>query len=394
MSKFKYPLALETITKADKLKLSNFIKTNSKLTQGQYVEKMEKTFAKFHKMKYCTMVNSGSSANLVMIASLVYHKDKLLKKNDEVIVPVLGWSTSYSPLFQFGLVPVFVDIDHRTFNIDIKKIEKSITSKTKAILVINILGNPSEYSELKKIAKKYSLILIEDNCESLGAEYKGKLCGTFGIMSTCSSFFSHHISTIEGGYILTNSEYIDAMNKSIRSHGWLRDPSSKKIYKKKVPEFKRNFTFINPGFNVRSTEINAFLGLLQMKRLKTYLQIRRKNHVFFNNIISRTNNFSIQQECHKSSWFGFGITYSKKDKKKFKKIINFLKNKFEIRPIVSGDFTKQPMIYNNDFKFKISNLKNIDIIDEFGFMIGNNPHLLSKEAKKIIQKTFLYLDSL
>ncbi len=394
MNNFKYPLALETITTRDKIKLSNFIKTDSKLTQGQYVEKMEKTFARFHKMKYCTMVNSGSSANLVMIASLIYHKNKLLKRNDEVIVPSLGWSTSYAPLFQFGLVPVFVDIDPHSFNIDVKKIEKSITKKTRAILVINILGNPSEYSALKKIAKKYNLFLIEDNCESLGAKYKGKLCGTFGLMSTSSSFFSHHISTIEGGYILTNSKYINALNKSIRSHGWLRDKSSKTIYKKKITSFKRNFTFINPGFNVRSTEINAFLGLLQMKRLKNYLKIRRDNYLFFLDVISNTKNFSIQKECYESSWFGFGILYTKKNKKEFNNIIKFLTKQFEIRPIVSGDFTKQPMLYNNDLKYKISNLKNIKIIDEYGFMIGNNPQLLNKESKKFIQKAFSYLDNL
>ena len=395
MSKFNYPLATETISFEDKEKLTNFIKSNNKLTQGDYVKKMEKLFAKFHNVKYCTMVNSGSSANLIMIASLYYHKERLLKSNDEIIVPSLGWSTSYSPIMQFGITPIFIDVDKDTFNIDVDKIENSVTKKTKAILVINILGNPSNYKKIKKIAKKYNLLIIEDNCESLGAKYQNKLTGTFGLMSTSSSFFSHHISTIEGGYILTNSKYINALNKSLRSHGWLRDPSSQVLYKKKINKFKKNFTFITPGYNVRSTEINAFLGILQMKRIRKYIQIRRKNFKFFKDLISKTNNFKLQKETYESSWFGFGIVYKIENKEKFKNVINFLiKNKIEIRPIVSGDFTQQPMVMNSNVKYKLGKLENIKKINNFGFMIGNNPVSLNNETKKNFDRVFLYLDKI
>lgn len=389
----KYPLAIDTITKRDKKQLTKFIVLNSQLTQNKYVESMEKKFADYHKSKYCTMVNSGSSANLIMFSSLFHLKQNPLKKGDEIIVPSLGWSTSYSPIIQLGLIPVFIDIKIDTFNINEEEIEKNITKKTRAILVINILGNPSNYDAILRISKKYNLILLEDNCESLGSKYKNKLTGTFGMISTGSSYFSHHISTIEGGYVLTNSRYIDSINKSLRSHGWLRDKSSKFIYNKKINNFYKNFTFILPGYNLRSTEINAYLGLLQMKRLDNYLKIRRQNYIFIKNIIENTQNFKLQNETYSSSWFGFGIVYTKYNFRNFKKIIQILnRNKFEIRPIVSGDFTKQPMI--KSIKFKKGKLKNVEIIDKFGFMIGNNPFLLTSILKIKIKEVFKIIDNI
>tara|TARA_X000000950_G_scaffold287495_1_gene400015 strand:+ start:30039 stop:31223 length:1185 start_codon:yes stop_codon:yes gene_type:complete len=389
-----YPLANDTVTDRDKKLVQLLFSKNAKLTMDKKVKNYEKVFARYHNMKYCTMFNSGSSANLVMIASLIYHKKRLLKENDEVIVPVLGWSTSYYPLLQYKLKPVFVDIDKETFNISVKDIEKNISKKTKAILLINVLGNPSNYDEIIKIAKRKKIIVLEDNCESLGAKYKGKLTGTYGLISSCSSYFSHHISTIEGGYMLTNSKYIDAVAKSLRSHGWARDESSKLLITKNDRKINRKFLFLLPGYNLRPTEINAALGMSQIKKLNKFIKIRRDNFIQISKIFSSLNNFILQKENGMSSWFGFGILYTKKNKKKFEFIINTLESKgVETRPIITGDFTKQPVI--KYFKYRKSkSLKNIYDLNNYGFMIGNNSEVIKKEIVKKLMFIFRELDKI
>ena len=214
------------------------------------------------------MVNSGSSANLLIVAALVLLSKYDFKKGDEIIVPSLGWSTSYAPFTQYGLKLKFVDVDYETLNIDPEKINNAISKKTKAILAINILGNPVEFKKIKEICDTNKLLLIEDNCESLGAKYGKRYTGSFGVAGSHSFFFSHHVQTIEGGMVTTNDRDICEYIRSLRSHGWTRDSLEKNSFSKSpTAKFKNSFNFVLPGYNLRPNELNGVLGLTQLQKI-------------------------------------------------------------------------------------------------------------------------------
>ena len=365
------------------------------LTQNKNVQKLEKIVAKYHKRKFCLMVNSGSSANLIGVSAMKLYKKLNLKDGDEFIAPGIGWSTSYSPFIQNNLNVRFVDVEKYSMNIDSNLIEKNINKKTKGILAINILGNPCEYEKILKITKKFNLLLVEDNCESLGATYKRAKCGSFGLWSTLSSYYSHHISTIEGGFLLTDDINFFSIAKSIRSHGWVRDQIKSKIFNiKKYSSEKKKFLFYFPGYNLRSTEINAAIGIEQFKKLNKFVKQRRENYKLIKGVISKYNKIIIQKECQFSSWFGFGLIFITK-KNKMKKVLKiFKKNLIETRPIVTGDFTNQPVMkyYNKkNIKYK---LKNCSFINEYGIMIGNSHIVFKKEQQLNLKKTFEEINEL
>ena len=207
--KINYPLAQSTWDDKE-IKAIQSVIDSDQYSMGSFVEEYEKRFADFFGARYCVMTSSGSTANLLMIASLFFVDDKRLRlqRGDEVIVPAVSWSTTYYPLQQYGLKLIFVDIDKETLNFDLDALEKSISSKTKAILAVNLLGNPNDFNHIREISSKHSLFLLEDNCESMGSIYEGRYSGTFGEIGSFSSFFSHHISTMEGGCLITNNEQI------------------------------------------------------------------------------------------------------------------------------------------------------------------------------------------
>ena len=363
--------------------------STNQLTQSKNVKKLEKIVAKYHKRKFCLMVNSGSSANLIGVSAMkLYHKLNL-KDGDEFIAPGIGWSTSFSPFIQNNLNVKFVDVEKYSMNIDPRLIEKNINKKTKGILAINILGNPCEYEKILNIAKKFNLLLVEDNCESLGATYKRSRCGSFGLWSSLSTYYSHHISTIEGGFLLTDDYNFFSIAKSIRSHGWVRDQLKSKIFKiKKYSSEKKKFLFYFPGYNLRSTEINAAIGIEQFKKLNKFVIQRRENYKIIKRIISKYNRIIIQKECEFSSWFGFGLIFLT-TKNKMKNILRiFKKNLIETRPIVTGDFTNQPVMkyYNKkNLKYK---LQNCSLINDQGIMIGNSHVALTKAQQLNLKRTF------
>ena len=290
-----YSLASSSWNKKEISAIHEVIKSD-RYTMGKNASLFEKMFKNFHNKKYGLMVNSGSSANLLMVAALRYFSKKKIKPGDEVIVPAVSWSTTYFPLQQYGIKLVFVDISIDTFNIDPKKIERAITKKTKAIFAVNLYGNPCDFEEITKICKKNKLILLEDNCESLGAKYKKKMTGTFGLMSSFSFFFSHHISTMEGGMILTDNKELYQILLCLRSHGWTRSlPRKNLISKKKSKDiFYDLFNFVLPGYNVRPLEMSAAIGLEQLKKLNKIIKARRKNAVYFKKKISKLKNLKIQ----------------------------------------------------------------------------------------------------
>lgn len=383
-----YSLVSDSWGIEEKNAIKKVIKSNIYTYRGKYVKEFENKFSKFFKCKYSVMVNSGSSANLLSVASLFYKRKNPLNKGDEVIVPTLSWSTTYYPLLQYGLKLRFVDIDINTLNLSMENIMKACTKKTKLIVAVNILGNPMQLSKLRYFCKKRKIYLMEDNCESMGAKINNKYTGTFGLVNTFSTFFSHHISTIEGGIILTNDFEIYNLLLALRSHGWTRD-LSKNFYLKKNQKKYENYCFVLPGYNVRTTNLNAAIGLEQLKKLNKMIKIRQKNHRYFLKLFKNDERFILQRYIGKNSCFSFTLVLKPKFKFLKDKIFKALKkNKIEFRLITGGSFFKHPVKkYFNFTKFNGS--KNVDYIHENGFFVGNHPKDLTKELtffKNVLNK--------
>lgn len=362
-------------------------------SMGKEVKEYEKEFAAFFNTKYAVMTSSGSTANLLMIASLFFTKNKkiVLRRGDEVIVPAVSWSTTYFPLQQYGLKLKFVDIDPDTLNFSIQDLKSSISKKTKAILAVNLLGNPNDFNEINKIIDKREIILLEDNAESMGAIFEEKKAGTFGLMGTFSSFFSHHISTMEGGCIVTNDEEIYHILLSLRAHGWTRNlPNKNKITGQKNPNsFYESFKFILPGYNVRPLEMSGAIGKEQLKKLEDFIKARRSNAEIFQKLFLDHPFLKIQKEIGESSWFGFSLVIKEDSLIKRNAVLNHLsKAQIEFRPIVSGNFLKNEVIKYFDYEIS-SNLTHAEHIDKNGFFVGNQQEDLSAEIKylyKILNK--------
>jgi len=349
-------------------------------SMGRFVKEFELQFSKYIGSKYTIMVNSGSSANLIGIASLFFTKKNNLRRGDEVIVPAVSWSTTYSPLQQYGLKLKFVDIDINTLNYDLNELESAISKKTKLIVAVNLLGNPNNFEKINKIINSRDIVLFEDNCESLGAEYNNKKAGTFGKIGTFSSFFSHHISTMEGGLITTDDEEIYNILLSLRAHGWTRNlPDKNLIHKKSKDNFYEQFKFILPGYNVRPLEMSGAIGIEQLKKLPFFIENRVKNANYFIDKFLNNPDFIIQKEIGKSSWFGFSLIIKESSKYERSTLIEKLtKSKIETRPIVTGNFIKNPTI--KYYNYEVHNqLKNSEILDNFGFFVGNHHYSMRTE---------------
>ena len=338
---------------------------------GENVKQYEKNFAAKFGAKYAVMSNSGSSANLLMMSALLY--SARMKPGDEVLVTAVSWSTTYFPISQMGFKLRFVDINPETLNVDVEALEAAITPKTKAVILVNLLGNPNEFDKIQKICDEYNLIMLEDNCESMGAAFENRYTGTFGLIGTFSTYFSHHLCTMEGGMNLTNDEELYHYMLSIRSHGWTRHlPDSSPIYKKLDDPFYESFNFIMPGFNIRPLEIEAAVGIEQLKKLDSFIEQRRENAKIFQNRLSTETEFLTQKEVGLSSWFGFAVILPEKLKGKRDSIIASLRAAdIEVRPIVAGNFARQRALKFIDYSIS-GELKNADYIHDNGFFVGNH----------------------
>jgi len=369
---YRYPLAKDTWDN-EEIEAINEVIRSKRYTMGPKVREFEQKFADYFGSKYAVMVNSGSSANLLAVASLVY--SGRLNRGDEVIVPAVSWSTTYFPLYQLGLKLKFVDIDIETLNISLNKLQTAISEKTRAIFAVNLLGNPNDFEEIQSIISNRDIILLEDNCESMGAKFHDKYTGTFGLLGTYSTFYSHHICTMEGGMVVTNDEELYHYMLSIRAHGWTRDiPKDSKIYSKRDDEFYELFNFVMPGFNMRPLEMEAAIGIKQLEKLDGFISERIRNAAIFKEKFKSNENVLVQKEIGKSSWFGFSLVLrndleGKRDVvvKKFKEL------GIETRPIVAGDFTKNKAIEYMDYEIH-EQLINADYIHKNGFFIGNNDY--------------------
>ena len=385
MKNIKYNLASDSWGTEEINAIQQVIKSN-RYTMGPKVKDFENKFAEYFNTKYSLMVNSGSTANLLMVASLILSKNHNLNKNDEVIVPSVSWSTTYYPLSQYGLKLKFVDVDLETLNIDTNELENAISNKTRAIMAVNLLGNPCNFNKIKELCSKYDLILLEDNCESLGAKYDNVYTGTLGHMGSFSFFFSHHMQTMEGGMILTNDQSLLEIATSLRAHGWIRDlPSNNSIMNKSGNNFEDSFKFVLPGYGVRPLEMSGAIGLEQLKKIDKFITQRKINADLYMKLFSNEENIIIQKEIHESSWFGFSIILNNKMSDQRDRFIQTLEeNNIETRPIVAGDFTKNPVI--NYLEHEISgSLENSETIDKCGFFVGNDHRDLSNELNHLYE---------
>lgn len=379
----KYPLASSTWDEKE-IEAINGVIAKDMYTMGEGVKQFEDDFAKFVNSKYAVMVNSGSSANLIAVAAMFYTKNPKLKRGDEVIVPAVSWSTTYYPLYQYGLKLKFVDVDLHTLNFDLEQLKLAVSDNTKMILTVNLLGNPNNFDAIKEIIGSRDIILMEDNCESMGAEFKGKQTGTFGLVGTYSTFFSHHMATMEGGLIVTDDEEMYHVMVCLRAHGWTRHlPKENQISNKSDNWFEESFRFLLPGYNVRPVEMSGVIGVEQLKKLPSFLDQRRKNAELFISLFKDNKDFYIQKDIDNSSWFGFSFIIKPESTLNRLDIVKALEeNHIDCRPIVTGDFTKNEVLKYFDCEI-FGEMKNAQYLDKKGFFVGNHQIDLTEEIKHL-----------
>jgi CDP-4-dehydro-6-deoxyglucose reductase, E1 len=367
-----YPLARNNWDVREKEALYRVIESNN-FTMGSEVKIFEKQLAKFHNVTNAVMTNSGSSANLLMIAALF--ESGHLKAGDEVIVPSVSWSTTYFPLHQYNLTAVFVDVN-KFGNIDPEKILDAITNKTKAILVVNLLGFPADLVAIKSICDQKNILLLEDNCESFGASSKGQLCGTWGTLGTLSFFYSHHISTMEGGCVLTNNDDLADYLRILRAHGWIRDVKNKDMWNNTGDNFKDSFRFVLPGYCLRPLEFSAAVGQVQLEKWPEQFNKRLANARIFCNVM-KNKNVSVPRFNSNSSWFGFPMICESNNERQ--DLLNRCSQlNIESRPIVTGNFLNQPVVKILNHRVN-DKLINAERIDKTGLFFGNDDRDLTEQ---------------
>jgi len=396
----KYPLLENAFSKQDLQKGINVLKTG-RLTISKITHKFEKTFAKGNESNFALMCNSGSSANLLMVAAACNPLRKnSLKKGDEVILPAICWSTSLWPLVQHGLRPVFVDIDVKTLNMNIEDLKNKITKKTKAIMCVHILGISTNMSEILSICKKKKLTLFEDTCESLGSKFNKKKLGNFGDFGSYSFYYSHQITSGEGGMVVCKNKDDYELLKCLRSHGWSRNTKFHNYYKKRYKNLDEKFLFINSGYNLRPLDVTAAIANNQYKRLNLFMKIRSENRKLIINTITENKKWNNQFDFIKPekkmspSWFGLPILINEKLKNKKITLLRFLDKKMiENRPIVSGNFLNQPAIklYKLNTKNKFYNSQ---LVEESGFFIGLHTKKITKKMANYIATNLLKIDEI
>lgn len=375
----KYSLAQDTISKKEIVSLTKWLLKDNQLTKGRLTIEFEKKFSKFINSKYSIFVNSGSSANLLMLSALL-ESGRL--KNKKAIVAAVSWVTTVTPFMQLNFDIDLCDCDVNNLGIDLDHFEYLCKKNKPSIaMLVNVLGHPNDIYKIKKICKKYDVILLEDSCEALGTMLDKKKIGTHGLSSSFSFYYGHHISTIEGGMVITDDFDLYNIMLSIRSHGWSRD-IDKRVKKKllqeyKVDEFRDLYTFYYSGYNLRSTDLNAFLGLGQLKKLNKICQVR------YNNFKTYEKNLS-DFWCQKSSSnFISSFAYGTLVKNRMQVYEYLKKFNIETRPLICGNIGRHPFWVK---KYGNCILKNADIIHEFGLYLPNHYNLSRNDIFFISQK--------
>lgn len=379
-----YPLAVPGWDEAELQAIQRVI-DRGMYSMGSEVAAFETKFAAFVGTRYAVQVNSGSSANLLMAAALRYRRTNPVPMGSEVIVPAVSWPTTYYPFSQYGYKLKFVDIDRNTFNYDLEALASAITNETRVVVAVNLLGNPNDFTEVFKAIAGRDIILLEDNCESLGAKFDNRMAGTFGLMGTYSSFFSHHIATMEGGVITTDDTELYHILLCLRAHGWTRNlPKKNEVTGVKSDDsFEESFKFVLPGYNLRPIEMEGAIGSVQLDKLPRFLAQRRKNASLFLSLFEGDDRFRVQREVGESSWFGFALIINEETGIKRKELVSRLADfGIESRPVVAGNFAKNPVVKMLPHSI-YRELVNADDLDKNGFFVGNNHSDLSEQLETL-----------
>ena len=405
---YKYELLENGFTNQD-ISIGKKVLSSKRITMASYTRNFEINFAKKIGAKYALMVNSGSSANLIatFAAGNPLRKNSF-KRGDEILVPALCWSTSIWPLVQFGLKLKFVDIDLKTLNVNFDDLKKKITKKTKGLLLINVLGISSDLFKISKFAQKKNLIVIEDNCESLGSKLRNKHLGTFGDFSSFSFYYSHQITSGEGGMVTCKTKEDYDILFALRSHGWLggtrfykRDLNLYNSYAKKNPKLDPRYIFINSGFNLRPTDIQGAIAHNQFKRLSRLKKLRNENRTKIINKLLFSKKWDNQfkfiniPKNLEPSWMGLPILLNEKYISKKQKFVDYLdKNGIETRPIISGNFLNHPAAKLYKLNKKKLLFKNAQIVQNLGFLIGLHTKKITNKQLKLLHDCFFDIDKI
>jgi CDP-6-deoxy-D-xylo-4-hexulose-3-dehydrase len=382
----KIDLVKDTIDSNDVQKLISWLQTNPRLTKGELTVQFEKEWSEWLGKKYSVFVNSGSSANLAAIYGLLL-SNKL--RNNKIIVPAVSWVTTITPAVQLGMEPIMCECDEDNLGLNIEHLKEIIKEHNpSSIILVHVLGFPNHMNEIMELCKEHDIKLIEDTCESIGSEYEGKKVGTFGDMSTFSFYFGHHMSTIEGGMISTDDEDLYHILLSIRSHGWDRDlPKSKQIElreKYNIGDFRSLYTFYYPGFNLRATDLQAFIGLQQLKKLDTIVENRYKNYKMYHDGI-KNSEWKINPP--KNSYISnFSYPIITKNIKEL--VAKLTENNIECRPLICGSINEHPFWYE---RYGKQNLPISKKVHEFGLYIPNNHQMTDDEVNKVISIVNQYI---
>jgi CDP-4-dehydro-6-deoxyglucose reductase, E1 len=368
------------------------------VTMGSKVRKFEEAYAQYNGSKHAVMVNSGSSANLLALSALT---NPLLpdhiEKGSEIITPAVTWATTVYPIANVGCTPVLVDVDPRTFNIIPEAVEEAISPKTQGIVPVHLLGGPCQIDKIERIAEDHDLYLLEDACESTGAEIQGKKVGSFGDMGTFSFFISHHISTIEGGMIVTDNDELYEYLKAMRAFGWVRDLQDKNRYAAENKGIDSRFLFITDGYNFRPTEIQGAFGIHQIKKLDKFIETRRRNAAYWSKKLSPYSDMLIlpeQQLGTKHVYFGYHLTVAPDAPFNREHLVNHLENRLiETRPVMAGNMAEQPVMKHLQHRIAGS-LDNSRMIMRNSFFFGNHTGIGEEEREYIAESIIDFANSI
>ncbi len=366
------------------------------VTMGAKVKKFEEAFAQYNGSKHAVMVNSGSSANLLALSVLTNPSlPDHIEKGSEIITPAVKWATTVYPISNVGCTPVLVDVDARTFNILPSEMEKAVNSKTRAVVPVHLLGRPCELGEINRIAEEHDLFLIEDACESTGAEIQGKKVGSFGDMGTFSFFISHHISTIEGGIVVTDDDNLYECLKAMRAFGWVRDLREKENYSSANKGIDPRFLFITHGYNLRPTEIQGAFGIHQIRKLDDFIDQRRENATYWTKKLSDYQDQLIlpsEPEHAKHVYFGYPITVKPNAGFTRAELVNHMEKKLiETRPIMAGNMAEQPAM-KHILHRTVGGLPNSQMIMRQSFFFGNHNGIGPEEREYISETIIEFLE--
>lgn len=374
-------LAENTITHEELLALSEWIPNSPQLTKGPLVIEFEKKFASFTGTKHCVMVNSGSSANLLMAYSLL---EGNYLKNKKVVVPAISWITTLSPFLQFGFDVLLCDSNDVNLGLDTQKLEEIFIKEKPALLIlVHVLAHLNDMEEINRLCEKYDVLLIEDACEALGtSDINGKKAGNLSLAGSFSFYYGHHISTIEGGAVTTNDTKLYNLMLSIRSHGWSRDVDSnfKEEWKKEfnIDDVREFYTFYYPGFNLRSTDLNAFIGISQLDKMDEIIKVRENNYNFYNKFLEGKY-WKQESKFSELSSFAYGTIVENR-----MEVFNHLKkNNIEVRPLICGSMGKQPFWIK---KYGHTPLEVADVIHDYGLYLPNHLYLDEEKIKFVCDK--------